>query len=148
MCGRRATSMILRRHRYPLGDSPRAICADFVIPLILMSVGLGLANGPASSASTSAVSADQVGAAAGISNMARYIGGALAVAAAATVSSSATANQLAAGASDPDALAFGLSRSALLLTLMSGAGVGLAFLMISADQRHPSRSAGEGGFPG
>ena len=61
----------------------------FVIPLILMAVGLGLANGPASSASTSAVSADQVGAASGISNMARYIGGSLAVAAAATVSGSA-----------------------------------------------------------
>ena len=100
-----------------------------MIPLILMAVGLGLANGPASSASTSAVSADQVGAAARISNMARYIGGALAVAAAATVYSSATANQLAAGASEADALAIGLSRSALLLALMSGAGVVLAVLM-------------------
>ena len=101
----------------------------FVIPLILMAVGLGLANGPASSASTSAVSADQVGAASGISNMARYIGGSLAVAAAATVYGSAIARHLEAGASQTDALAFGLSRAALLLALMSGAGVLLAALM-------------------
>ncbi len=103
--------------------------AAFVIPLILMAVGLGLANGPASSASTSAVSADQVGAASGISNMARYIGGSLAVAAAATVYGSAIARHLEAGASQTDALAFGLSRAALLLALMSGAGVLLAALM-------------------
>jgi EmrB/QacA subfamily drug resistance transporter len=101
----------------------------FVIPLILMAVGLGLANGPASSASTSAVSADQVGAASGISNMARYIGGSLAVAAAATVYGSAITRHLEAGASQTDALAFGLSRAALLLALMSGAGVLLAVLM-------------------
>ena len=101
----------------------------FVIPLILMAVGLGLANGPASSASTSAVSADQVGAASGISNMARYIGGSLAVAAAATVYGSAIARHLEDGASQTDALAFGLSRAALLLALMSGAGVLLAVLM-------------------
>ena len=101
----------------------------FVIPLILMAVGLGLANGPASSASTSAVPADQVGAAFGISNMARYIGGSLAVAAAATVYGSAIARHLEEGASETNALAFGLSRAALLLALMSGAGVLLAVLM-------------------
>jgi Major Facilitator Superfamily len=57
--------------------------AAFVAPLIAIAVGLGLANGPASSASTAAVSPDEVGQASGISNMARYIGGSLAVAAAA-----------------------------------------------------------------
>ena len=49
--------------------------AVFVVPLVAVAVGLGPPNGPASSASTSAVSRDQVGAASGISNMARYIGG-------------------------------------------------------------------------
>lgn len=37
----------------------------FVLPLVLMAAGLGLVNGPASSASTSTVSADDVGAASG-----------------------------------------------------------------------------------
>ena len=45
----------------------------------------GLANGPASSGSTAAVSADQVGQASGISNMARYVGAAVAVAAVAMI---------------------------------------------------------------
>ena len=47
----------------------------FVVPLIVLAVGLGMANGPASSGSTAAVSADEVGQASGISNMARYVGG-------------------------------------------------------------------------
>ena len=54
--------------------------AAFVGPLLVLAVGLGLANGPASSGSTAAVSADEVGAASGISNMARYVGAAVAVA--------------------------------------------------------------------
>jgi hypothetical protein len=55
----------------------------FVVPLVLIAVGLGVANGPASSASTSSVDARDTGAASGISNMARYVGGSLAVARAA-----------------------------------------------------------------
>lgn len=43
----------------------------FVLPLVLLAAGPGLVNGPASSASTSPVSADDVGAASSISNMAR-----------------------------------------------------------------------------
>jgi MFS family permease len=65
--------------------------AAFVAPLAATAVGLGLANGPASSASTAAVSADEVGQASGISNMARYIGGSLAVAAVAAIFSAVTA---------------------------------------------------------
>src|SRR5205814_4419996 len=71
----------------------------FVAPLVLIAVGLGIANGPASSASTSSVDPADAGAASGISNMARYVGGALAVAAAATIYNSATDNHLEAGAS-------------------------------------------------
>ena len=103
--------------------------AAFVAPLIAIAVGLGLANGPASSASTASVSPDEVGQASGISNMARYIGGSLAVAAAATVSTAVTNSHREAGASAADALAAGLSRAALLLAIMSGAGVALAVLM-------------------
>ena len=83
----------------------------FVLPLIAIAAGLGLANGPASSASTACVDADQVGAASGISNMARYIGGSLFVAAAATIYSSVAEDHRAAGASAAAALAAGLSRA-------------------------------------
>jgi Major Facilitator Superfamily len=77
--------------------------AAFVAPLIAIAVGLGLANGPASSASTAAVSPDEVGQASGISNMARYIGGSLAVAAAAAVSTAVTINHREAGAAPDEA---------------------------------------------
>ena len=65
----------------------------------MLSVGLGLANGPASSGSTAAVSADQVGSAAGISNMARYVGAAVAVAAIAMVNNAVANNHKDAGES-------------------------------------------------
>ncbi|GIE91265.1 MFS transporter [Actinoplanes regularis] len=101
----------------------------FVLPLIVLSIGLGLANGPASSASTSAVDADQVGQASGISNMARYVGGSLAVAAAATVSTAVSDGRTAAGEPAADALAAGLAGAALLLALMSAGGVALVLLL-------------------
>jgi EmrB/QacA subfamily drug resistance transporter len=103
--------------------------AAFVLPLITIAAGLGLANGPASSASTAAVAPEEVGQASGISNMARYVGGSLAVAAIAAVYSTVDHNQREAGASATAALAAGLSRSALLLALMSAAGVALALLV-------------------
>jgi hypothetical protein len=80
---------------------------------------------------------NQVGQASGISNMARYIGGSLAVAATATIYSSATDHQLASGASPQDALAAGLSRSALLMAVTSLAGVGLVVLMGRHRARQP-----------
>jgi EmrB/QacA subfamily drug resistance transporter len=101
----------------------------FVLPLVAIAAGLGLSNGPASSASTSSVPDNQVGQASGISNMARYVGGALFVAAAATVSTTAVDNQTAAGASAADALAAGLARSSLLMALICAGGVAFAFLM-------------------
>ncbi|MCA2211490.1 MFS transporter [Jidongwangia harbinensis] len=103
--------------------------AAFVLPLAVIAIGLGLSNGPASSASTAAVAPAEVGQAAGISNMARYVGGSLAVAAAATVSAAVSAARTADGAAPADALAAGLSRSALLLAGMAGLGIALAVLM-------------------
>ena len=103
--------------------------AAFVIPLVVLSAGLGLANGPASSASTAAVPQDQVGQASGISNMACYIGGSLAVAAIATVYNSVTVDHLASGASPADALAAGLSRASLVLAICSGLGIAISLLM-------------------
>jgi EmrB/QacA subfamily drug resistance transporter len=101
----------------------------FVLPLVAIAVGLGLANGPASAASTASVSAEQVGAASGISNMARYIGGSLAVAAVGAIYTSVASNHRDDGASPSDALAAALSRSALFLAIVLLAGIGLAILM-------------------
>ena len=64
----------------------------FLAPLVGLSIGLGLANGPASSGSTAAVSADEVGQASGISNMSRYVGAAVAVAAVATINNTVAEN--------------------------------------------------------
>jgi EmrB/QacA subfamily drug resistance transporter len=109
----------------------------FVAPLVLIAVGLGVANGPASSASTSSVDARDTGAASGISNMARYVGGSLAVAAAATIYDAATNNHLQAGAAPADALAAGLSRAAIFLTLFCAAGILLLVVMRRFKARQP-----------
>ncbi len=103
--------------------------AAFVLPLIGLAVGLGIANGPASSGSTSSVSADQVGQASGISNMARYIGGSVAVAAVAMVSNAVTNNDKAAGASTPDALASGLASASVLMAIWTACGIGLVVFL-------------------
>ena len=88
--------------------------AAFVVPLVVLAVGLGMANGPASAGSTAAVSADEVGAASGISNMARYVGAAVAVAAVAMVNNAVTNDHREAGESAAAALAAGLSRGGAL----------------------------------
>ena len=101
----------------------------FLAPLVGLSIGLGLANGPASSGSTSAVSADEVGQASGISNMSRYVGAAVAVAAVATINNTVAVNHRAAGDSASEALAAGLAGSALLMAIVSASGVLLVGLM-------------------
>jgi EmrB/QacA subfamily drug resistance transporter len=116
----------------------------FLLPLIVLSIGLGFANGPASSGSTASVSADQVGSASGISNMARYIGAAVAVAAVAMINSAVTENHQDAGESAGEALAAGLGASALLMAILSACGVLLIGLMRRhhiAQQRAVDRAA-------
>ena len=83
--------------------------AAFVVPLVAVAVGMGLSNGPATSASTACVSAAQVGAASGVSNMARYVGAAVATALAATIYGNVIADRTASGASTADALSSGLA---------------------------------------
>ena len=109
-----------------------------VLPLVALSVGLGLANGPASSASTAAVPEEQVGQASGISNMARYIGGSVVVAAVATIFNSVTNDELASGASRSDALASGVSRASLLMAVCCGLGIAIALLMARHYQHPPT----------
>ncbi|WP_460627683.1 MFS transporter [Intrasporangium mesophilum] len=101
----------------------------FVLPLIAIAVGMGLSNGPASSASTACVSANQVGAASGVSNMARYVGAAVATALAASIYGSVSANQSAKGAQPADALASGLATASWVMAGFSVAGLLMAVVM-------------------
>ncbi len=111
--------------------------AAFVLPLIALAAGLGLANGPASSGSTSSVSADQVGQASGISNMARYIGASVAVAVVAAIDNAVAVNHREAGASAADALAAGLSRASLVMAVWAALGIGLVALVARQQARKP-----------
>jgi EmrB/QacA subfamily drug resistance transporter len=101
----------------------------FVLPLVGLAVGLGIANGPASSGSTSSVAPEQVGQASGISNMARYIGGSVAVAAAAMVNNAVANNHVAEGESKADALAAGLGAASLMMALWCAAGIALVVVL-------------------
>jgi EmrB/QacA subfamily drug resistance transporter len=112
--------------------------ALFVLPLVAIAVGLGLANGPASSGSTSSVPPDEVGQASGISNMARYVGAAVAVAAVAMVDTAVADNRREAGAPAADALAAGLGGAAVLMAVWSALGIGLIALMARHRQARPS----------
>ena len=116
----------------------------FVIPLAVLSAGLGLANGPASSASTAVVAEEQVGQASGISNMARYVGGSLWVAAIATIYNGVIQDRTDAGYAPADALAAGLARGSVFLAICAGAGIALVLLMArhkQAPQRAVDRAA-------
>jgi MFS family permease len=111
--------------------------AAFVGPLVALAVGLGISNGPASSGSTSAVKADQVGEASGISNMARYIGGSVGVAAVAMIYNSVTNSHQEAGDSAGVALAAGLSSAALTMAIWCACGVALIAFMRRHHARKP-----------
>src|SRR5206468_1330766 len=108
--------------------------AAFVLPLIAIAVGMGLSNGPASSAATACVSANQVGAASGVSNMARYVGAAVATALAATIYGAVSADRTAQGKSTAEALSSGLGAASWVMAVISLAGVFMALVMA----RHPS----------
>jgi EmrB/QacA subfamily drug resistance transporter len=101
----------------------------FLLPLIAIAVGMGMSNGPASSASTAAVPENQVGGASGVSNMARYVGAAVATALAATIYGSVISNQTADGASQSDALASGLAAASWMMAVFSFLGVLMAFVI-------------------
>src|SRR4051795_5596951 len=103
--------------------------AAFVGPLVALAVGLGVANGPASSGSTAAVPQDQVGQASGISNMARYIGAAVAVAIVAAIFNSVTNDHAASGEPAGDAVAAGLGAASLTMAIWAAAGIALVRLL-------------------
>jgi Na+/melibiose symporter-like transporter len=101
----------------------------FVLPLAAIAVGMGMSNGPSSSASTACVPANQVGSASGVSNMARYVGAAVATALAATIYGTVIANRTAEGHPASEALASGLAAAAWVMAVISFAGVLMAVLM-------------------
>jgi MFS family permease len=111
--------------------------AAFVGPLVALAIGLGIANGPASSGSTAAVEPAEVGEASGISNMARYIGGSVAVAAAAMVDNAVINNHKDAGASSGDALAAGFAAASLMMAIWCAAGIALVVLLRRLQARRP-----------
>ena len=101
---------------------------------------MGLSNGPASSASTACVSANQVGSASGVSNMARYVGAAVATALAASIFASVIADRTAEGRPTADALASGLAAASWVMALFSFAGVVMAVVM----RKHQAQSDAPG----
>jgi EmrB/QacA subfamily drug resistance transporter len=107
----------------------------FVFPFLAAAVGMSMSNGPCSSVSTSAVPVEQVGAASGISNMARYVGAAVFTSIAAAVYGSVSSDRVAAGESPADALATGFSRVALVMAIISALGIPLA---LTAGRHRPA----------
>ena len=103
--------------------------AAFLLPLVAIAVGMGLSNGPSSSAATASVPEKQVGSASGVSNMARYVGAAVATALAATIYSNVISNSLSEGESQGDALASGLAAASWLMAVFSFIGVLMAFVI-------------------
>ena len=103
--------------------------AAFLLPLVAIAVGMGLSNGPASSAATASVPENQVGGASGVSNMARYVGAAVATALAATIYGTVIGNQTDDGASQGDALASGLAAASWMMAVFSFLGVLMAFVI-------------------
>jgi EmrB/QacA subfamily drug resistance transporter len=112
----------------------------FLPALLAIAIGLGLSNGPASSIATAAVSGDEVGAASGISNMARYVGGAVLTAVVAGLYSSVSATHVATGGAPAEALANGLARSSIALAVFSATGILLGML---AARRTPPPDAAQ-----
>ncbi len=108
----------------------------FLLPLVAIAVGMGMSNGPASSAATASVPENQVGGASGVSNMARYVGAAVATALAATIFGSVTGNQVTGGESQSVALASGLAAASWMMAVFSFLGVLMAFVM--ARHRTPT----------
>lgn len=112
--------------------------ALFVLPLAGVAIGMALQNGPCSSLSTASVEPGEVGAASGISNMARYVGAAVMTAIVASVYGSVTASRVAAGASEGEALAEALSWSSISMGIWCVLGIALALLVARNITRKPA----------
>jgi EmrB/QacA subfamily drug resistance transporter len=108
--------------------------AAFLLPVLAIAVGMGLSNGPSSSAATASVRQEQVGSASGVSNMARYVGAAVATALAATIYGTVQTDRVDGGADASDALASGLAAASWLMAVISALGILLALVAIRRHQ--------------
>ena len=104
---------------------------------------MGLSNGPATSASTACVSAAQVGAASGVSNMARYVGAAVATALAATIYGNVIASKTAEGQRASTPCPPDSPAASWVMAVFSLAGVVMAVVM-GRHQGRPGHSGGLG----
>lgn len=100
----------------------------FLVPLLAIALGLGLSNGPSSALSTSCVPPEDVGAASGISNMARYVGGAVMTAVAAGIYTNVATARAGQGDAADAALAGGFGAASLALAIFCATGIALALL--------------------
>ncbi|HET6500602.1 MAG TPA: MFS transporter [Amycolatopsis sp.] len=101
----------------------------FLPALLAVAIGLGLSNGPSSSIATASVSPEEIGSASGISNMARYVGGAVLTAVVAGIYAAVSAKHAATGGAPAAALAAGFSRCSIALAVFSAAGIALGTLV-------------------
>jgi EmrB/QacA subfamily drug resistance transporter len=101
----------------------------FLPALLAIAIGLGLSNGPSSSIATASVSPEEIGSASGISNMARYVGGAVLTAVVAGIYAAVSAKHAVTGGAPAAALATGFSRSSIALAIFSAAGIALGTLV-------------------
>jgi MFS family permease len=107
----------------------------FVLPLLGVAVGLGLSNAPASAIATGCVAPEQVGAASGISNMARYVGGAVLTAVVAGLYARLATGDPAGGAAPSESLASALAGASTALAVVSALGIVLAMLVARRTAR-------------
>ncbi|HEY2221465.1 MFS transporter [Actinomycetospora sp.] len=107
----------------------------FLLPLLAIASGLSLTNGPATSVSTSCVTADQVGQASGVSNMARYVGGAVMTAVVAGIYTTGIADATAEGVPHADALATGFSEACIALAIFAASTIVFAVIAARRPQR-------------
>jgi Na+/melibiose symporter-like transporter len=105
----------------------------FLLPLLAIAAGLSLTNGPATSVSTSCVTPEQVGQASGVSNMARYVGGAVMTAVASGIYATGIAKSTAEGAPQATALADGFSDACVALTVFAASSI--VFAVVRARRR-------------
>jgi EmrB/QacA subfamily drug resistance transporter len=114
---------------------PGWVYVALLVPLLGIAVGLALSNGPASSVATACVPTNQVGAASGISNMARYVGGAVMTAVAAGIVARVSMVKVGAGLAGAVALAAGFARACLVLAVFSACGIPLGWLVARRTRR-------------
>lgn len=108
----------------------------FVVPFAVAALGASMSNGPCSSIATTVVPEEQVGAASGISNMARYVGSAVLTAVAAAVYSAVEAGRVADNGAPGDALAAGFASFAIAMAIASALGIPLA---LTAGRHRPPK---------